>query len=100
MEQAAAINKDEKLSEYEKVVLQTFFGDVRFNSAFDHFLYIERKNWERRALSIALAGTDATDPVGRLMQINEAAAKATVYERFFATLNARSQVAAPTGEKG
>jgi hypothetical protein len=83
--------KDE-LSLREKEVLQEHFGNADFFNAMDHWLSIERDAWDRRMKNAAVAGAEAKEPIQRLLVINEAAAKASVWETFFLSLSNRAGV--------
>jgi len=83
--------KDE-LTLKEKEILQHHFGDADFFSALDHMLSIEKETWEQRMKNAAKSGAEASEPIQRLLVINEAAAKASIYDLFFVTLGNRTGV--------
>ena len=88
--------KDE-LTLKEKEVLQSRIADTEFFNALDHFLSIERDSWRQKMMNAAKAGAEASEPVQRLLVINEAAAKSSVYEMFFVVLNQRTGAKAQEG---
>src|SRR2546429_8785044 len=81
--------KDE-LSLKEKEVIQSRLADSEFFDALDHLLSIEGDSWRQKMMNAAKAGAESSEPIQRLLIINEAAAKATVFELFFVVLNQRT----------
>jgi len=84
----------EELTLKEKEILQHHFGDQEFFAAMDHMLSIERDSWRQKMMNAAKAGAEANEPIQRLLVINEAAAKSSVYELFFVVMNQRTGVKA------